>query len=82
VQFGSEKVTISKRLGPSLADAIAYADMTAQDSLTQIPQLNSEYKVLAIAKHHFLLQVPVPAHTTFGCTDTHHADEKPDESIY
>jgi hypothetical protein len=68
-------LTISKWFGSSLVDAIAYADMMAQDSLTQIPQLDKhfsfEYKVLAIAKYHFLLQVPVPAHTGPSVVHTH-----------
>ena len=64
-RYEAETVTIFKRSAPTLADALLYADAQSRLQYTKrIPVLNtrfsSEYTILAVAKHHFLVRVPLP----------------------
>jgi hypothetical protein len=65
-RYGTNNVTISRQAAPSLADAIVYADAQSRLQYTnRIPTLDkpltSGYAILAVAKHHFVLEVPIPA---------------------
>jgi hypothetical protein len=66
-------IKIAKQSAPCLADAIIYADAQSQlHDIKHMPVLDkpftSDFGVLAISKHHFLLRVPMPSLETTPAT--------------
>jgi len=64
-RYDTDKVNILYRCVSSLADAIIFADDQSQEqNKAQVPQLPKpfgfDFAVLAAAKHHFILDVPIP----------------------
>jgi hypothetical protein len=66
-RYGTGNLVIAKFATPNLADAIIYTDIQSRRQYTtHIPRLDkrfaSTYIVHDITKHHFVLEIPLPAH--------------------
>ena len=58
-------LTISERMADDIADAVVFADRTSNSQYsTRIPELDprfgSQYSILAVSRHHFLLSLSQP----------------------
>jgi hypothetical protein len=78
--------TIVVQPAPSLADAIIYADKQSRlQYTTRVPVLErpftSDYRILDVTRHHFLLEVPTPESIEPEATSTTETKNEAESSI-